>query len=162
MGISIRLKKSSAIIRNCRWLVVAVVALTGIFIVGLWHEYSFGTTPDLASISSATSIKFPRSARLLNSHRTIGWQDDFTLAKISMSTSDLQTFVKALSIPNDISSKDRFGISNDMLVGKNPEWWDPDSVQKFTAVRFRLRGNFFVLVFISLDTTEQTVIYLVL
>lgn len=121
-------------------------------------------TPTIPQLESFTGVKFPRTSRVIRGHYE-GWQDYTYAALLDFDARDTESFLRSIRSsgrsPRAVFSReDRFGIGDESspLGGhENPQWWDPDSVSRFIAIR--LESSHYVYMLISMDGVGRRKVY---
>ncbi|MHB0913314.1 MAG: hypothetical protein ACYC2Y_07705 [Armatimonadota bacterium] len=116
--------------------------------------------PPLWQVERVTSIRFPHSAKLLNSYGRFFLEVD-VLAKVEMDKSDVDSFIKSLPVPMKLSSDTNQTIR---LRNHTLEWWDPSTAKQFKLGHYEKpsEGSYvqYWTVIIRLDDPDKAVVYL--
>lgn len=140
------------------WIAMAIVlAIPVVFAIAIVADP--GSHPSLRKIEQHASVKFPESAKLLNSHgRT--FLEIHILAKVEMDWDVVDEFIS--SLPETRSTMDDVDVGH--LLHYDFDWWNPGSAKCFRAVKASgddgERRHRIWRILISLDDPRKAVIYL--
>ncbi len=144
-------------------LLIAAVIGCGIYALWLWFLPNLGEPqrPDVAYISMLTSLRFPSSAKLVNSRYDKSMSPGGNLrAVVGIDRADVEPFVGSLSLKRPISRDDRSEITRRKNYSLAP-WWNPDSAHEFLAADVDEDAVHSALkLLVGLDDPRRAVIYI--
>ena len=139
------------------WPVIAFGAL-------FWYFYKISTPQKLTNISQITpiiSLKFPKSAQVLDGETVFGPSALYFIAKIKIPRSDLHQFLAQplLNRGEGLSNEDiDFTEKNYPPIAKHG--WEIDSIKKYLAGGLDGGPNTVFRIKIDLDHRDYVIVYL--
>ncbi len=139
------LRKTARLLSIILFCVVVFCSIAFILLsYALENIFTYTDNTTLSEFTQATNISFPRRTRLEHCVNS-SFQDSFYDAKVIIHKADLAGFLKSISttksgkpsIKIKTSKTDRLGITNSACTY---QWWDPDSIQNFKAIRIERSG----------------------
>jgi hypothetical protein len=141
---------------GCALPVVLFVGLVGVrALVGPWPH------PPLWQVERVAEVKFPKSARLLNSYGR-WFMEVHVYAKVEIDAADVEPFIKSLpkSLTPYYQDNPRSPVSQ-----LYRDWWDCSKARKYRILNYlkeptdesRTEVHWF---FIDLDNPQKAVVYL--
>lgn len=140
------------------WIALAIVLACPVVFIGAVF-LDPGPHPSLQKIGSYASVKFPESARLVNSHGR-SFLEIHIFAKVEMDRAEVDQFISSLPEPREAMDADEIALRCHGFF----DWWNPGSLKRCRGIEITHDNpsgksrRWTVLV--GLDDPHKAVVYL--